>query len=84
MLTLGVTGSAEGTTHRVTRDNSPRDTHRLRDMPEGSHIHRHRWDAGGFDLSCDVPDRHETDRSHGYQEHDVNLVRRELRCPLFR
>ncbi len=84
MLTLDITGGTERAPHRVTGHDGTRNPHCFGDMPKRPHIHGNCRNTGSFDLSCDMSDRHEADRSDGHQEQDVDVIRRKLGRPLLR
>ena len=84
VLSFGVAGGAEGSTHQMASDDGAGHTHCFGDVAERPDIHGDRWYPSGFDFSCNVPDRHETDRSDGHKQHHIDLVANKLLRPLLR
>ena len=60
--------SAEG----MVRDEGSRQAHVFSDVAERGDVHADGCDSGFLDCSCNVPDRHVTDRSHRYEEEHVD------------
>ncbi len=70
---LAVTWRAHGTAKGISGHHNPRQLHCLTNMLEGVAHDDDGWSSCFFKGSCEVSDRHVTDRSDRYEQDDVSL-----------
>ncbi len=79
---LPIAGSAHGAAKGIAGHENPRQLHCFTNMLEGVDHDDHRWGSCFFKGSCEVSDRHVTDRSDRYEQRNVSVEILDFLHPL--